>query len=157
MYNIIIETNDGGARVMNEEEKRTYKWFREIVHEVGSNNNSDILEYIMLLPDLFYLLCKLMMDKDVPRKSKRIVAIAVAYMVSPINLVPNLIPGLGLLDDVAVCIYALNKIIANTDIEVLNRHWYGTGKLLNTINDFISKADDLIGSGLLKKIKSMFL
>ena len=142
---------------MNEEEKRTYKWFREIVHEVGSNNNSDILEYIMLLPDLFYLLCKLMMDKDVPRKSKRIVAIAVAYMVSPINFVPNLIPGLGLLDDVAVCIYALNKIIANTDIEVLNRHWCGTGKLLNTINDFISKADDLTGSGLLKKIKNMFL
>ena len=142
---------------MDEEEKRTYKWFRDIVHEVGSNNNSDVLEYIMLLPDLFYLLCKLMTDKDVLRKSKRTVAIAVAYVVSPINLVPDLIPGLGLLDDVAVCIYALNKIIADTDMEILNRYWCGTGKLLNVVNDFISKADDLIGSGLLKKIKNMFL
>ena len=141
---------------MDEEEKRTYKWFRDIVHEVGSNNNSDILEYVMLLPDLFYLLCKLMSDKDVPKKSKRVVAIAVAYLVSPINLVPNLIPGLGLIDDVAICIYALSKIIADTDMEILNRHWCGTGKLLNIVNDFISKADDLIGSGLLKKIKNMF-
>ena len=142
---------------MNEEEKRTYKWFRDIVHEVEFNNNTDMLEYVMLLPDLFYLLCKLMTDKDVSKKSKRIVGITVLYLVSPINLVPNLVPGLGLVDDVAICIYALNKIIADTDIEILNRHWCGTGKLLNIVNDFTAKADDLIGSGMLKRIKKMFL
>ena len=137
-------------------EKRTYKWFRDIVHEVSDEQRTEALEYLMLLPDLFHLLCKLMNDKDVPKGSKRIVGIAVAYLASPINLVPNLVPGLGLIDDVAICVYALNKIIQTTDKEVINRHWCGRGKLFNIVDDFLEKANDLVGSEMLKKIKNMF-
>lgn len=142
---------------MDEKEKRTYKWYRDIIKESGERNDFKGLEYVMVLPDLFYLLCKLMADDGVSKKSKRTIAIAVAYLVSPINLVPNLIPGLGLIDDVAICVYALNKIIKDTDMEIINKYWCGTGDLLNIISGFIEKTDDLIGSGMIKSIKKMFL
>ena len=142
---------------MNDAEKRTYKWYRDIITKVGDDNNFKGFEYVMVLPDLFYLLCKLMTDDSVSKKSKRILVIAVAYLVSPINLVPNLIPGLGLLDDVAICVYALNKIIKDTDMEIINKYWCGTGDLLNIISGFIEKTDSLIGSGMIKRIKKMFL
>ena len=144
------------CKLSDTNEKRTYKWFRDIVHEASDEQRTEVLEYILLLPDLFHLLCKLMKDKDVPKSSKRIVAAAVAYLASPINLIPNLVPGLGLIDDVAICVYALNKIIQTTDIEVINRHWCGRGKLFYIVDDFLEKANDLVGSGMLKKIKNMF-
>ena len=121
---------------MNEAEKRTYKWYRDIVAESGDRNNFKGFEYVMVLPDLFYLLCKLMSDDGVSKKSKRTIGIAVLYLISPINLVPNIIPGLGLLDDVAICAYALNQIIKDTDMEIINKYWCGSGELLNIVSSF---------------------
>ncbi len=141
---------------MDEKEKRTYKWYRDIIKESGERNDFTGFEYVMLLPDMFYLLCKLMGDDAVSNKSKRILALAIAYAVSPINLIPNLVPGLGLLDDVAVCAYALNKIITDTDKEIINKYWQGSEDLLKIVENVIEKTDNLIGSGLLKRIKKIF-
>lgn len=141
---------------MNKTENRTYKWYRDIIAETGERNNFKGFEYVMLLPDLFYLLCKLMADKSVSKRLKRTIAVAVLYLISPINIVPNIIPGLGLLDDVAICVYALNKIINDTDMEIINKYWCGSGDLMNIISSFIEKADNFIGAGMLKKVKNMF-
>ncbi len=141
---------------MDEKEKRTYKWYRDIIKESGERNDFRGFEYVMLLLDMFYLLCKLMGDDAVSNKSKRILVLAIAYAVSPINLIPNLVPGLGLLDDVVVCAYALNKIIADTDKEIINKYWQGSDDLLKTVEHIIEKTDNLIGSGLLKRIKKIF-
>lgn len=44
---------------------------------------------------LFYA----MRDPEAPRQAKLIAALAILYAFSPIDLVPDFIPGLGLLDD----------------------------------------------------------
>ena len=113
--------------------------------------------YLLLAPDLFHLLIKLMLDKDVPPKSKVKVGIAIAYFVSPIDLIPEMLTGVvGYVDDIAVAAYALNSIVNETSEEVVRKHWTGEGDVLDSIKHILEKADDMVGSGLMKKIKDIF-
>ena len=54
--------------------------------EEGSSNKWS--EYLLLAPDFFHLLCKLSIDRDVPTKEKAKLAVAIAYFVSPLDLLP---------------------------------------------------------------------
>lgn len=114
-------------------------------------------EYILLAPDLFHLLCKLTLDKDVKVEDKAKLAIAIAYFVSPIDLIPEgLVGPVGYADDIAVAAYVLNSIINNTEPEVVAKHWAGEGDILVRVQEIIKLADEMIGSGAWIKIKGMF-
>lgn len=113
-------------------------------------------EYLLAAPDLFHLLCKLSIDKDVPVKEKAKLAGVIAYFVSPIDLVPEAIVGpIGYIDDISLAAYVLNQIVNNTDPEVIKRHWAGEGDVLELIQRILERADEMIGSGLWAKLKNM--
>ena len=113
-------------------------------------------EYLLATPDLFHLLCKLSIDKDVPVKEKAKLAGVIAYFVSPIDLIPEAIVGpIGYIDDVSLAAYVLNQIVNNTDPEVIKRHWAGEGDVLELIQRILERADEMIGSGLWAKLKNM--
>jgi uncharacterized membrane protein YkvA (DUF1232 family) len=104
------------------------------------------IKYILLAPDLFVLLARLVQDARVPFKSKAIAGVAIAYFISPIDLIPEVLTGpIGLLDDIVLAAYALNRILADTDKEILIEHWNGEADLLNTIQEVLSKAEELVG------------
>jgi len=120
--------------------------------ETGQKNKW--ADYIMLVPDFFYLLVKLSMDKAVSLDDKAKLALAIAYFISPIDLMPEAILGpIGYLDDLAIAAYVLNNIINNNSPEIIQKHWVGDGDVLLLIKGVLSKADEMIGSGLWGKIK----
>ncbi|MFE8072574.1 DUF1232 domain-containing protein [Marinobacteraceae bacterium S3BR75-40.1] len=111
-------------------------------------------EYIMAAPDLFHLLCKLAIDRDVPAKEKAKLAGAIAYFVSPVDLMPEMLLGpAGLLDDIALAAYVLNGVINRTSPEIVRRHWAGEGDVIELIQHILEVADEMLGSGLVKKLK----
>jgi uncharacterized membrane protein YkvA (DUF1232 family) len=113
-------------------------------------------EYLMLAPDLFHLLCRLSADPAVNIKDKAKLGAAIAYFVSPMDLVPEMILGpVGLLDDLALSAYVLNSILNNTDPEVIQRNWAGEGDILEIVKNIIGMADEMVGSGLVKKLKAL--
>lgn len=113
-------------------------------------------EYIMAAPDLFHLLCKLTIDPEVPVKEKAKLAATIAYFVSPIDLIPEVIVGpLGYVDDVALAAYVLNSIINTTSPEVVKRHWTGDGDVLALIQEILRVADEMVGSGLWRRLKGL--
>lgn len=57
-------------------------------------------------------------DKRTPFLSKLLIAIAVGYLLSPIDLIPDFIPILGFLDDLLV-VYLLYKLAESFISEVL--------------------------------------
>ncbi|HDQ46183.1 MAG TPA: DUF1232 domain-containing protein [bacterium] len=115
-------------------------------------------EILLLAPDLFYLLIRLSADPDVPVGEKAKLAVAVAYFVKPMDLLPELILGpVGFLDDIVLAAYALNSLINRTDPEIVTRHWTGSRDLLVTIQEILNKADRIMGSGLARKIRIHFL
>ncbi|MDD2621373.1 MAG: DUF1232 domain-containing protein [Syntrophomonadaceae bacterium] len=114
-------------------------------------------EYMMFAPDLFHLLCKLAVDKDVLIADKAKLAGAIVYYLSPVDIIPELLIGpLGFADDIAVAAYVLNQIINHSDPEIVKKHWAGEGEVLEIIQRILVSADQMLGSGLWAKIKQKF-
>jgi len=111
-------------------------------------------DYLMAAPDLLHLLCKLSFDIDVPVKEKAKLATAIAYFISPIDLVPEATLGIiGYTDDIVLSAYVLNSIINKTSVETVEKHWAGDIDVLHLIQEILRVADEMIGSGLFKRLK----
>ncbi|MFP3391881.1 YkvA family protein [Brevibacillus sp. SIMBA_040] len=118
--------------------------------------NETVANYILLAPDLFVLLARLIMDKRVGGTSKAIAGAAVAYFIAPIDFIPEaLVGGLGLLDDVVLSVYALRRILVDVDEVIVREHWNGEDDLLAVITRVIKAADDLVGKKIVKKLEEI--
>lgn len=73
------------------------------------------------------LLVELMLDRRVPASRKALLGIAVAYVVSPIDLVPDFIPVISRLDDLAAMVIALDLLLEGVPREVMIEKMYQLG------------------------------
>jgi uncharacterized membrane protein YkvA (DUF1232 family) len=106
---------------------------------------SDVaLEAVILLPNAFKLLTRLVRDPRVAMRHKVPIAGAILYVMSPIDLIPDAILGLGALDDAVVMSLALNGLMANTDPEIILEHWDGSVDALDLLMAFIGWGATLI-------------
>lgn len=114
-------------------------------------------EYLLLAPDLFHLLVTLMLDDEVPAREKARLGLAVAYFVSPLDLLPELVLGpAGLADDIVLAAYVLNGVINHTPRHVVARHWAGEGDVLEVVARLLQVADTMLGAGLAQKLRRRF-
>lgn len=93
-----------------------------------------VMYYIKQLPQYVRLLGGLITDSRVSMTDKLIVAGAIAYIVMPIDIVPDFIPFFGEVDDVYLLVLALQRLIANAGRAVLLDHWTGEPRALADIN-----------------------
>jgi uncharacterized membrane protein YkvA (DUF1232 family) len=122
----------------------------------GTGKDSTALKYVLLAPDFFHLLCKVLLDRRVPAREKAKVGGAIAYFMSPLDVVPEGLFGpAGYVDDVALAAYVLNSVLESAGPEVLREHWAGDGDVLEQIRSVIKAADKLLGSGAWSKIKRL--
>lgn len=114
-------------------------------------------KYILLAPDLFHLLCKLVIDEDVPNSKKIKVGAVIIYFISPFDLLPEgLLGPIGYLDDITLTAYILNDLLLNIDPKIIKRNWAGDEDILNLIKTVLANSEKLIGNKLWRKIKKMF-
>jgi uncharacterized membrane protein YkvA (DUF1232 family) len=110
-------------------------------------------EQVLLVPDLFVLVSRLMLDNRVAPRHKAYLGAALAYVISPIDLLPERIVGLpGYLDDVVVLVASLNALLNEGDQQVVLEHWSGTGDLLAQIQGILKQADQYVGKAALEKL-----
>jgi uncharacterized membrane protein YkvA (DUF1232 family) len=83
------------------------------------------MSYILELPRFLRLLWGLMSDKRVATLDKLLVAGAMAYIVTPADMIPDVIPFLGEVDDVFLLVLALRRLLRNAGEAVLLAHWSG--------------------------------
>lgn len=145
---------------MDQKQQDFYQKIRTRVNEwirTKSNRENRWTEYILLAPDLFHLLCKLMIDPEVPSSKKMKVAAIIAYFISPIDFIPEgLIGPFGYLDDIALTAYLLNDLINEVNPQVVLRNWAGDRNVLILVKTILLNADKMLGSGLWKKIRKKF-
>lgn len=101
-----------------------------------------------LLPNLVKLLARLVRDPRVPRRSKLVVGAAIAYVVSPIDLLPEFIPIVGLADDVLLAAYAVNHLVDVAGEDVVLEHWDGPRDLLELVRTVLDVATDFVPARL---------
>ncbi|MFM1653966.1 YkvA family protein [Brevibacillus sp. B_LB10_24] len=112
--------------------------------------------FILLAPDLFVLLARLLRDKRVPIGAKTLAGVAVAYFISPVDFIPEAIIGpLGLIDDVVLAVFALRSILVDVDVKIVGEHWNGQEDLLEVITRVVKQADELIGKRVRRKIENL--
>ena len=85
-----------------------------------------VREVVRVIPDVLRLLRALVTDGAVPLDVRFVLVGLVAWILSPIDLIPEFIPGLGPLDDVIVAIVALRYVRRRIGIEGIGARWAGS-------------------------------
>ena len=144
---------------MSDRKRDFYQQLREQVREwlqSDEGRSNRWAEYLLSAPDLFHLMWKLSADPDVPAKDKVKLAGALAYFISPIDLIPEAVLGpIGYVDDIALAALVLNGIVNHTSPEVLARHWAGDEDVLVAIRRILAAADEMVGAGVWRKLKRL--
>jgi uncharacterized membrane protein YkvA (DUF1232 family) len=83
-------------------------------------------EALRMLPDLLRLLKRLAGDSTLPRGVRIRLWLLLAYLITPIDLVPDFIPIIGYADDALIVAIALRSVIRHSGPETIRRHWPGT-------------------------------
>jgi uncharacterized membrane protein YkvA (DUF1232 family) len=84
-----------------------------------------ILTSITQIPAYVRLLGGLLTDPRVDPLDKLLVGGAIAYVVLPIDLIPDAIPFIGQVDDVFILVLALRRMISRAGMRVVRDHWDG--------------------------------
>src|SRR5919198_5150566 len=82
-----------------------------------------VRELLRLIPDVLRLLRSLISDPSAPLDVRIVLVGLVAWILSPIDLIPEFIPGLGPLDDVVVAIVAFRYVRRRIGVEDLRARW----------------------------------
>lgn len=115
-------------------ERRLYDRLRANVSEVRAGEPSNLRDLLLLLPDMTVLLFRLMRDERVPVGSKLIAMAGLAYILSPIDLVPEVFLGpIGLVDDLLVVATALSRLLNYVHPDIVRSHWSGQGDALDAL------------------------
>ncbi len=85
-----------------------------------------VREAAALLPRLVKLVYRLLRDPAVPLRRKALAGLAVGYVVSPIDLVPDFIPVAGQMDDLVMLALALHLLIESVPEDTRHRYWDGS-------------------------------
>jgi len=85
-----------------------------------------VRELLGLIPDVLRLLRSVIGDRSAPPDVRLVLVGLLAWIVSPIDLIPEFIPVLGPIDDVVVAVVAMRYVRRRVGIEDLRRRWTGT-------------------------------
>lgn len=140
------ETHDPVVIDLNSDEERLYDRLRARVIEPRPGEKSGLRDLLLLLPDFVVLLARLLRDERVPRGSKWIASLTLAYVLSPIDLIPVLLLGpLGLVDDLIFVAGALSLLFNRTHPDVIRHHWSGQSDALRAVQRVTAWAEANIG------------
>ena len=113
-------------------------------------------EFLMLVPDVFILLWRLVNDGRVNAKNKMLLGSGLAYYLFPLDIMPEALLGpIGLVDDLVFAVYLLNRMLTDIDPQILREHWSGSEDVLKTIQKVLNAADGLVGKDIFGRIKKI--
>lgn len=94
--------------------------------------------FLMFLPNLVKLLGKMITDARVPLAEKALFGAAIVYVIVPLDLIPDVFPFIGQVDDLYLVALTLLRLLNRTDAGILREHWDGGG-------DIVKLADSIAG------------
>lgn len=90
-------------------------------------------ELVTFLPNLIRLFRGLLRDERVPRSSKVLLLLGALWLASPIDLIPEFLPGIGGLDDAVVAGLVLRHVVKRAGPDVVKDHWRGDPKTIGLL------------------------
>ena len=116
---------------------------------MSSLTNRRMKNLLLFIPNLLLLSARLMVDSRVPAKERLLVAGAIVYAIIPLDLIPDMIPFVGQVDDVYLISLTLLRLMTVTEPAVVREHWNGGGDVV----EFVGAAALLAAKLLPKRIR----
>ena len=129
----------------------------EIVDEHGlrpatkEERRDRLREYALFAPRLVKLVYRLLKDERVPTRSKAMLIFVAGYIVSPIDVIPDMIPGVGRFDDLLVAAFALDQILNRVPEHVVVEHWDGDEDVLRIIQEILDLSTGFMPARIRKR------
>ncbi|HXD33303.1 MAG TPA: DUF1232 domain-containing protein [Pyrinomonadaceae bacterium] len=105
---------------------------------------SRMKNFVMFVPNMVLLCARLLTDPRVPRTEKALVAGAIIYALIPLDLIPDMLPFIGQVDDAYLIALTLLRLVDRTEPNVLREHWNGGGDIVQLVESVASMAAKLL-------------
>lgn len=111
---------------------------------------------LLMAPDVFILLWRLLRRADIPTRSRLLLAFALSYFVLPVDLVPDWLLGpLGFADDLMLAAAVLRTALVETPRETVQAEWSGNDSLIAVLSGVAKLADRLTSLSIFKPVQKM--
>jgi uncharacterized membrane protein YkvA (DUF1232 family) len=120
-------------------------------HKLGK----PVVEALLLAPDVFILLVRLALDRDVPPAARSLIGGALAYFILPVDLFPEAVVGApGFLDDIVLAAAVLSQTLGGELEPYARKYWNGDQELRAVLHDIADSAQHLLGRNLYRRLRS---
>jgi len=99
---------------------------------------------LFFIPNLLVLCWRLMVDSRVPAKERLLVAGALVYALVPLDIIPDMLPFIGQVDDAYLIALSLLRLMTVTDPRVVRQHWRGGGDVVELVGAVALTASKLL-------------
>ena len=99
---------------------------------------------LLFIPNLILLCGRLMVDPRVPAKERLLVAGAIIYAIIPLDLIPDMLPFVGQIDDAYLISLTLLRLMNTTDPKLVREHWNGGGDIVELVGSMATIAGKLL-------------
>lgn len=100
-------------------------WLILVAALLLSGRRTDARALAGFVPDCVVFVKRLLADPAVPRRRKVALALLIVYLASPIDLIPDFLPGIGQLDDALAVALVLRYVFRGGGRELLRERWPG--------------------------------
>lgn len=137
-----------------------YDRLRErILHTIerrGGKLGEGAVKALLVVPDVFILLTRLTLDKNVPGPTRALIGGALAYFVLPTDLLPEMIlGGAGYMEDLVLASAVLSQAFGGELEPYARRHWSGPEDLRVVLRDISQTAQSLLGTNLYERLRRL--
>ena len=88
---------------------------------------------LLFIPNMLLLCARLLTDSRVPATERALVAGAIVYFIIPFDLIPDMLPFVGQIDDGYLIALTLLRLMERSDPKVVREHWSGGGDVVELV------------------------
>jgi uncharacterized membrane protein YkvA (DUF1232 family) len=90
-----------------------------------------------LMPDLVILVRGLARDRTIPRRVRARIWFLLAWIASPLDLIPDVVPVVGVLDDLILLYVVVRSVARAGGRDAVARNWRGSPDGLRVVERFL--------------------
>lgn len=133
---------------------RLRRRIRDAVERRGGKLGAGVAETLLLVPDIFILLVRLALDRDVPKPARALIVGALVYFILPFDLLPEAVVGpLGYMDDLVIACAVLTQALGGDLEPFARKYWSGPERLRVVLHDVTRSAQALLGENLFVRVE----
>ena len=128
----------------------------DAVEQRGGRLGPSVVRALLLVPDVFILMVRLTLDREVPASARAMIGGALAYFILPVDLLPEAVIGAGgYLDDLVLASAVLAQTFSGDLEPYARKHWSGREELRTVLRDVSDAAQGLLGRNLYDKVQRL--